>query len=146
MGIEYPIRLRTIEAYIRQRHGSDRDMSADEIQVLQEWAGIITDEVSNDWPVDTSTSRDSFSSIVENDGVVFVILNDADYAQYIHRAGTPAEPALFETLIPEVVARHRDAMLAAMRGAVDATEAAIAKVPSGKKRARGILDILSGAA
>ncbi len=146
MGIEYPIRLRTIEAYIRLRHGSDRDMSADEIQVLQEWAGVIVDDIANQWPVDTSTSRDAFSYTIELDGVGFVILNDADYAQYVHRAGTPAEPALFETLIPEVVDANIEAMFAAMRRAVDTTEAQIAMVRPGKKRQRGILDILSGAA
>lgn len=136
MGLEYPVRLRSIEAYIVAKHGSAREMSIGEIETLDEWADTIVNTIEEEWPVDTSTSRDAFAYTLDDDGVGFTIENDTDYVQYIHRAGTPAEPPLYETLIPEVIGRHGGPMLAAMRAAVDATEAEFAKATTKAARKR----------
>lgn len=123
MGLEYPVDLKSIETYVRQQHGSDRFIALNEIDVISDWAGQIVNEIEREWPVDTSTSRDSFSYIVNNTGYGFTILNDCDYVEFIHRAGEPPIPPLWETLIPDVIDQYAQGLLQAMRDAVDETEA-----------------------
>lgn len=124
-GVEQPIRLPSVEAYVVAVHGSPRGLSADEIEVLAEWADVVVAEIADAWPVDTSTSRDMWASYVTEDPLGFVVYNDVDYVEWVHEAGTPADPPLWETLIPEVWERNRDLVAAAMRAAIDQTEADI---------------------
>lgn len=126
MGLEYPVELRSIESYVSQKHGSLRFIALNEIDVLDQWAGDIVDQIEREWPVDTSTSRDAFSYVLNQFG--FTILNNCDYVEYITRAGETTVrdggAPLYETLIPDVIDQYVPGLLAAMRDAVDATEAA----------------------
>ena len=125
MGVSIPVHLQSIEAYIRQKHGSARHMSLLEIQTLDAWATGIVTEIEQRWPVDTSTSRDAFMFTIMHGGDVgFTIENDCDYVEFIHEKGTSPEDLCIDTIIPEVINENSQGMLSAMRDAVDATEEA----------------------
>lgn len=121
-GVEQEIRLASIERYIAAAHGSSRELSVDEIDVLDSYAGEVVREIAERWPVDTSTSRDEWTYYIDGDTIGFTITNDVDYVEWVHYAGEPAEPPLWETLIPEVWAEVGPRAVAAMQAAVDETE------------------------
>lgn len=142
-GIEYPVRLQSVETYLVAVHGSARELGVDELDVLTGYVEQIVDEVENAWPLDTSTSRDAFTFLVEGHAgrIGFVIENDTDYASFVHYAGTPAEPELWTTLIPARVNAHAASLIADLKLAIDDTErvlaehaAARAAAPRGTKR------------
>jgi hypothetical protein len=139
MGLEIPVRLQSIEAYIIAQHYGFRYLELNEIQTLDQWAGDIVQTIEDEWPVDTSTSRDAFSyTLMESGEVGFTILNDVDYVEYIHRKGTPSiaegGTPLYAELIPQVIAQYREGMLQAMRDAVDVSEAALQAQPAPKPK------------
>lgn len=127
MGFVYPIRLTSIEGYIRTVHGSDRPLTAAEIAVLSDYADRVLVDIEDDWPVDTATSVDSFSTTLHTQRgyIGFDIENDADYAQYIHRKGGHPENPLYLTLIPSVLLSWRDDLLQDLQRAIDRTQAEI---------------------
>jgi len=127
MGFVYPIRLTSIEGYIRTTHGSDRPLTASEIVVLSDYADRVLVDIEDDWPVDTATSVDSFSTTLHTQSgyIGFDIENDADYAQYIHRKGGHPENPLYLTLIPSVLMTWRDSLLKELQRAINKTEAEI---------------------
>lgn len=147
MGIEVVLRLRTVEAHLRMRHGRMRDLGVDELRVLDTHAADILDSIQAQWPVDTSTSRDSFLYTLRADvsEIAIVIENDTDYAEYVHRAGTPADPPLYETLIPAVWATEAPALVSDLKAAIDATEAVIASEQAKGKAGLSTRRILAGA-
>lgn len=124
VGVEYPVRLRTVMAAIVRLHGAPRGLSATEVEVLADHAGAIVDAIADAWPVDTSTSRDAWTDILYTSAgnVGFDIVNDVYYVEYVHRAGEPAIPPLWETLLPETVAAMAPDMNADLIAAVAETE------------------------
>jgi hypothetical protein len=144
-GFVVPVRLASVEAHLLRAHGSPRSLTIDEIVVFEEHVGAMVEDIQAAWPVDTSTSRDAFEWYLLPTGVQFEIANDTDYAEWIHRAKTPAEPPLWETLIPEVFNRHKPKMIADLMAAIDATEAgkalvaARARAKSAKAEARAAI-------
>ena len=143
MGLEIPVRLQSIEQYIIQKHNGFRYLELNEIQTLDQWAGDIVQTIEDEWPVDTSTSRDAFSyTLMEGGEVGFTILNDVDYVEYIHRKGTPSiaegGTPLYAELIPQVIQQYKEGMLQALRDAVDVSEAAFQAQaqPTTKRRPR----------
>lgn len=124
MGIRVPIRLTSTEAYLARRHGSTRTLSVTELDILDRHADELVQQIENAWPVDTSTSRDAFTYLVQGrrDRIGIVIENDVDYVQFVHEAGAPPDPPLWRTLIPQLWAARRAAVLADMERAIDATE------------------------
>lgn len=143
MGLEIPVRLQSIEQYIIQKHNGFRYLELNEIQTLDQWAGDIVQTIEDEWPVDTSTSRDAFSyTLMEGGEVGFTILNDVDYVEYIHRKGTPSiaegGTPLYAELIPQVIQQYKEGMLQALRDAVDVSEAAFQSQaqPTTKRRPR----------
>lgn len=144
MGLEIPVRLQSIEQYIIQKHNGFRYLELNEIQTLDQWAGDIVQTIEDEWPVDTSTSRDAFSyTLMEGGEVGFTILNDVDYVEYIHRKGTPSiaegGTPLYAELIPQVIQQYKEGMLQALRDAVDVSEAAFQSQaqPTTKRGRRG---------
>ena len=140
MGFEYPVRLRSVEGVVARLHGGSRSLSAREIRILADGADEILAEIIDGWPVDTSTSRDAFEidlSTAPGD-YGFTISNDANYAEYIHLKGTPAEPPLWETLIPAVVARLTPGIVAALASEIPRTEARISRQPTARLRANAL--------
>ena len=79
MGIEWPVRLDSIDRYRLSQHGGFRFLELEELQVLDRYASELLNEIEDAWPVDTSTSRDAFSYTLLSDGTTgFTIQNDVD--------------------------------------------------------------------
>jgi hypothetical protein len=144
VSVVYPVRLRSIEDYIRLAHGSARSLSAAEILVIDQHAIGMIDDIQDAWPVDTSTSRDAWDYDVEESpgSIVLMISNPLFYAQYVHYAGSPADPPLWETLIPAVVQRAAPALLADLRVAIAETERLV-RQGAVANNSRGFIEILS---
>lgn len=140
MGFEYPVRLRSVEQVVRRLHGSDRSLSVAEIRILADGADEILGEIVDSWPVDTSTSRDAMQVDIETAPGFYglTISNDADYAEYIHEKGTPADPPLWETLIPSVVARLAPQIVARLTVEIPRTEARLARYATRREQANAL--------
>lgn len=144
MGFTVPINLTSIDAYIDEKHHGYRHLALNEIQVLDAYVNDILNQIEDAWPVDTSTSRDSFSYTLSDDGSVgFTLINDCDYAEWIvepgshnvENGGTP----VVDIIIPQYVSTSNPTvvnMLEALRDAVDETERQLAAVPARKPRGR----------
>jgi hypothetical protein len=120
-------------------HGGSRALTPDEEGVLYLYGEQLLDLIVTQWPVDTGTSQDAFSFYTSADpgqGFGIVVENPMYYAQYVHRAGTPAEPPLWRTLFPQVWATIKPQLLKALFAEIDKTEAARAALEA-TKRARG---------
>ena len=141
-GITYPVRLKSIEDYIRLINGAPRQMVKSERDILDDYAGQILADIENAWPVDTSTSRDAWTYTVigRADWMGFILDNDVDYAEFVHYAGAPASPALWETLLPATVATYAPGLLAALRTEAAATQPRIAD--NQRQGGRGLLAVL----
>lgn len=141
-GISYPVQLASIQAYVRARHGSARQLTRSERDIIDDYASRIVTDIEAAWPVDTSTSRDAWTYEVRGQAAWagFIIENDVEYVEWVHYAGQPAEPPLWETLLPATVDAYIPALLADLRAEVDATERAI--TANKAKGGRGLLDVL----
>ncbi len=116
-GIRYPVHLSSVETYIRAVNGAPRGLTADESDIVFEYASQITSDIEDAWPVDTSTSRDAWSFEVNGSAgeIGFTLENDVDYASYVHLAGTPPEPPLWETLLPATIQSYAGNLLRDLR-------------------------------
>lgn len=141
MSLVYPVRLRSVEAFIREVHGSDRALTATEILTIDEYAGAMLDDIQDAWPVDTSTSRDAWTyDLEESPGDIRITFsNDTYYVQYVHLSGED-EP-LWESLVPSVVQRYASDLLLAVRADILATEREIARNQA--FGGRGLVDIIA---
>lgn len=140
MGFEYPVRFRSVEQVVSRLHGRDRSLSVAEIRILADGADEILAEIVDAWPVDTSTSRDAMQVDIETGPGFYglTISNDADYAEYIHLRGTPAEPPLWETLIPAVVAQKAPQIVARLVAEIPRTEARLARYATRREQANAL--------
>lgn len=128
LSIDQPVRLESIERYILQVHGDVRNLTPEEHDVLVVYANLIIGYIQDRWPVDTGTSRDEWrfvGSLGLPGAVGFRIINDMWYARWVHRSGEPAGPPLWEILVPAAIQDVAPGMLAALRAAIDRTEAAL---------------------
>jgi len=131
MGVRIPIRIKSIDAILREEHGSLRQLTVDERRVLLRFARAMELSIENAWPVDTGTSRDGWRSRMfgttsnEIGGIGILLDNPVFYVQHIRRSGEKAVGLgpLWRRLVPEVVARFRDPLLRAMRVEIRKTEA-----------------------
>jgi hypothetical protein len=144
-GITYPVRLASIEAYVRQVNGgAHRYLTTAELDVIHHYADLMLEDIIAAWPVDTATSSDAWTyEVTDTPGFVgFTIENDVEYVEWVHYAGMPAEPALWETLLPATVGAYAGQMLAELRTTIDREQARI----NANKRGggRGWADILFG--
>ena len=124
MAVLVDIRLRTIEDYITKKNGGrPRPTTPDEEDVVYRWTALMLAYIRNKWPVDTGTSRDRWSIIFDGSPgrMALFIENPMYYAEYVHVAGTPPDPPLWETLIPEAWGLFELPMRAAVFKAVDRT-------------------------
>jgi hypothetical protein len=144
LAVRFEIRLRSLDEYVRKKHGQQRALTPDEFDVIFFWAEIMIATIRNQWPVDTGTSRDRWMS--EIDGTPgemgITVENPMYYAEYVHRRGTPADPPLWETLVPEAFDLIAEPMLASARRAVDNTEREFARRRAAADPSRALSDIL----
>jgi hypothetical protein len=140
-GVLYPVRLESIEAYVRAVNGGPRELVRSERDIIDEYAQQIVGDIEDAWPVDTSTSRDAWAYTVtaRADWMGFTIENDVDYVEYVHYAGTDPEP-LWETLIPTTVRAYAPQLLADLRAEIAVTQRRIAE--DKRQGGRGYLDVL----
>lgn len=128
-GVDATITLPTIEALVLQLHGRARALTPNEEDVVDRYAADVRDYVVARWPVDTGTSADAweYEVNVSPGSYGFIVLNDIDYAEWVHMAGSPttneAGVSLGETLIGEGWQMVRSALLAELEVEVRATEA-----------------------
>jgi hypothetical protein len=97
------LRFPDVEAKVLARTGTLRGHPAVE-DALAAFADLVLDYLQARWPVRTGLSRASFVVIPAASGIGIRILNGTDYAQYVHRAGTPPAPVLAEILLGELAA------------------------------------------
>ena len=145
MGLEWPVRLDTIDTYRLGVHGVFRWLELEELQVLDRYASALVNEIEEAWPVDTSTSRDAFSYTILNDGTTgFTILNDCDYVEFIvqpgdHNVDNGGTPVM-DIIIPQVLSKSNQTvsdMLDAMRTVTDTVERRLAATPAPARKPRG---------
>lgn len=131
-GVDATIGLPSIEALVLQLHGRTRALTPNEEDVVDRYAGEVRDYVVARWPVDTGTSADAWQYEVDVSpgSYGFTVLNDIDYAEWVHYAGSPttdeAGVSLGETLIEEGWLAVRSALLTELETEVRATEALMA--------------------
>jgi len=127
MAIRVPVRLASIEAYIVQRHGSARQLSLMERRVLRGFADQIVLDIQEVWPIDTGLSQSAFESVMHSQvgSIGFDIFNDVDYVEFVHRAGDASKTPLWTTVIPAIIQGYGPRLVAAMKRAIDRTEAGL---------------------
>lgn len=142
-GVRVPIALDSLKAFITAVNGGPRQLSADEADLLAAYATRIVEEIEEQWPVDTGTSRDAWRYVLRSDfdRLGFEVLNDIDYVEYVHRKGGNAEAPLWREVIPDVVSRYSSALTRDMREKVAETQRRIAANTA--QGGRGFLDIVS---
>ena len=127
-GVDATIRLPSIEALVLQLHGRSRALTPSEEDVIDRYAADVRDYVVARWPVDTGTSADAWQYEVSvSPGTYgFTILNEIDYAEWVHPAGTPPGMDYWQGLIGEGWQIVRASLLADLEAEVRATEALMA--------------------
>ena len=126
MGLTFPVRLASVERFLVSQHGARRFLTDAEEAILDRWAGVIVEAIADDWPVDTGLSSSSWEWLIFDDldeGIGFTIINETPYVQFIHRTGTHATPALWETLIPQIATQYAPAMMAELMARIQIEEA-----------------------
>lgn len=139
--IEVEMQLTESTAYLLRAHGGIRSLTAEEADLLHEYGQAIEDYVVERWPVDTGTSRDSFSFTTHSrpDPVLYVFFeNPMYYAEFVHLKGEPSiaeggEP-IYATLFREAVDLYRPRLTAELNSAIDQTEAEIARASQDRGR------------
>ena len=132
-GVDAIITLPSIEALVVQLHGRRRALTPNEEDVVDRYAAGVRDYVVARWPVDTGTSADAwqYEVNVSPGSYGFIVLNDIDYAEWVHPAGTPttdeAGSAYAERLIGEAWQAVRGPLLATLEAEVRATESLMLK-------------------
>lgn len=140
MALEVQWRLPAVDAYLLAAHGSPRSLTSEEGDVLFEYATEVEAYVVDRWPVDTGTSRDSFSfTLSTQPGDISVLFeNPMYYAEYVTLKGTtPVSQGgvpLYAELFPAALGIYRDAAIRALCDAIDRTEATIARAPTERGR------------
>lgn len=123
-GVEIPIRLESIRTFLASQAGAPRYLLPAELNFLDQMGAAIRDWVAARWPVDTGTSRDAwqYSTIGTKEEISVTVYNDVDYVEWVHYAGTPEEPRLWEQLQDEIPGALADA-LTRFRRLIIATQA-----------------------
>ena len=113
MSVDLDIRLRSVERYLRRKHGSSRTLTAGEFMVLVSGGQDVLIQLRLGWPVVTGRSRAGWDvAPVQRPFLGYRVTNGVDYAQWVHRAGEGPDPLWEEQLLlirdrilPPIVAR-----------------------------------------
>ena len=125
-AVRATIRLASLEAKIREAHGSPRALVPDETDVVRKWGELMLDFVQASWPVDTGTSRDAWSFYIDPSpgSMAIVIENPMFYADYVFRAGDITRSPIWEVIIVEAWSLARQGLILEAKAAIDRTEQA----------------------
>lgn len=116
-AVSVEIDLKSLNTYIRLKHGSPRALTGDERFVLRQFTQLIQQAVRDRWPVDTGTSRDRwivYSVPTAGDLSIFVE-NPMFYAEYVNNG-------LWERLVPAVWNAVKPELIREMKREIDKTE------------------------
>ena len=132
-AVRATIRFRTIDAYIRRVHGRYRSLTSLEGSVVDQYADRIIRGIRARWPIDTGTSwgKWQYKQISWPGEIALIIENPMNYTTYVHPSGTAPNPSAAGSLassyagrlISEEVQAVKAGLLAALKRAIDATEA-----------------------
>jgi hypothetical protein len=128
--IEVPIKLKSIEAYVVEKHGRLRQLTDKEIAVVELEADRILRYIRRNWPVDTGRSRSTWNYTIDRTpGSLSIILsNRTYYSSWVTNKGDPTvreageRAALFYELVPEAFRKRKQAILNRTKRAIDKTE------------------------
>jgi hypothetical protein len=118
--------------------------------ILQEMVRVWREDLLSTWPVDTGRSQASWVDRWE--GLVWVLRNPVEYAEYVHNAGETVpvweflearSEELVADALPEIAARTAAARAVSSR--VFAAQAAAFRVVSSRERTRRQLQRLDAA-
>lgn len=111
-GVEIPLQLNSVRQRLIALHGGPRQLLPAEMQALQRVAEALRAWIRSQWPVDTATSRDAWEVSYKGSSAEISILlyNGVDYVEWVHNAGEPEIPPLWEILQSEIGAIAQDLM------------------------------------
>lgn len=116
-AVSVEIDLKSLNTYIRLKHGSPRALTGEERFTLRQFTQLIQQAIRDRWPVDTGTSRDRwivYSVPTAGDLAIFVE-NPMFYAEYVNNG-------LWERLVPAVWNAVKAEVIREMKREIDKTE------------------------
>ena len=116
-AVSVEIDLKSLNNYIRLKHGSPRALTGEERFTLRQFTQLIQQAIRDRWPVDTGTSRDRwivYSVPTAGDLAIFVE-NPMFYAEYVN-------DGLWERLVPAVWNAVKPEVIREMKREIDKTE------------------------
>ena len=116
-AVSVEIDLKSLNTYIRLKHGSPRALTGEERFTLRQFTQLIQQAIRDRWPVDTGTSRDRwivYSVPTAGDLAIFVE-NPMFYAEYVN-------DGLWERLVPAVWNAVKPEVIREMKREIDKTE------------------------
>ena len=116
-AVSVEIDLKSLNNYIRLKHGSPRALTGEERFTLRQFTQLIQQAIRDRWPVDTGTSRDRwivYSVPTAGDLAIFVE-NPMFYAEYVNNG-------LWERLVPAVWNAVKPEVIREMKREIDKTE------------------------
>lgn len=142
--IEVTIRLTSIEEHLRREYGSVRVLQPPETAVVRAFMDTMIGFIKDSWPVDTGTSRDSWSYRIVSDGeqVAVEVTNQMPYASYVHPAGTPEGEWYWQQLVTETWLETRAMLVARLKERITETEDRRRRLREGGESEIGIVRIL----
>tara|TARA_R110002073_G_scaffold110569_6_gene246871 strand:- start:8931 stop:9434 length:504 start_codon:yes stop_codon:yes gene_type:complete len=132
-AVRVNIRLRTVDAYIKEKHGRYRSINPAEQNVVNRYAERMIRKIRNNWPIDTGTSWGKWQWMVNPTPgqTMLIIENPMDYTTYVHPAGTSPNPSTAGSLSSSYAGRQLQAAFnevkhplnVALKREIDRTEA-----------------------
>jgi len=132
-AVRVNIRLRTIDRYIKEKHGRYRSLSSMEMVVLNRYAERMIRKIRSGWPIDTGTSwgKWQWMTVPTPGETMLIIENPMDYTTYVHPAGTAPNPSAAGSLgssyagrkIQEAFKDIKFPLTVALKREIDRTEA-----------------------
>tara|TARA_R100000808_G_scaffold7939_1_gene22751 strand:- start:4528 stop:5028 length:501 start_codon:yes stop_codon:yes gene_type:complete len=136
-AVRVNIRFRTIDAYIKQKHGTYRSLTPMEMNVANRYAERMIRQIRAQWPIDTGTSWGKWQwEIYPFPGETAIIIeNPMDYTTYVHPAGTAPNPSAAGSLgssyagrlIKSAFNEIKHPLTVAMKREIDRTETRTAR-------------------
>ena len=116
-AVEVTVRLRTIDQYIRTKHGRPRSLTPGEMDIATRWVDKIVELVRSEWPIDTGTSYDNWTASLNPRGgqISITVSNDMYYAEYVH-------DGLWRSVVPRAVKAVKRLLISQLKTAILRTE------------------------
>lgn len=128
--------LTSLDLFVRQAHGEWRELTPLEAAILLDGIERTVDYIKEQWPVDTGTSKDSwtYDTSGANERASWVeFQNPMYYAEFVHYPGGNPENPIWRWLIPEAIGAVLAPTLDLVKQAILVTERRIAAVIAQKQ-------------